>query len=226
MLFEVERLINIPSGKTEETLRSRVAALQIDEQVKPRVLAEALDAAAYVTEATKQGLNPSGEKIFKQVTDAAKRAKQHAVGDIPVPPKYTSADFLSGDFWRLRGKLDVPKERWVSFPYCEGEDGTLVIAWAGYDHLQLARAMAERYEQAKEYEGRKLVPLLVCIGQLVPWLKQWHNELDPTYGTRMGDYFDDYLFEEAKALGMTVAEVIAWKPPVRANGRLRRKAKA
>jgi len=29
----------------------------------------------------------------------------------------------------------------------------------------------------------------------------------------MGDYFEDYLAEEAKALGMTVAEVMAWKPP-------------
>ena len=32
---------------------------------------------------------------------------------IPVPPKYTSADFLKSDYWRLRGKLDVPKERWI-----------------------------------------------------------------------------------------------------------------
>jgi len=98
------------------------------------------------------------------VTDAAKRARQRAVGDIPVPPKYTSTDFLNSNLWRLRGKLDVPKERWVSFPHCEGEDASPVIAWAGYDHLQLARAIAERYEQAKELEGRKLVPLLACIG--------------------------------------------------------------
>ena len=28
------------------------------------------------------------------------------VGDIPVPPKYTSADFLKQDYWRLRGKLE------------------------------------------------------------------------------------------------------------------------
>jgi hypothetical protein len=134
---------------------------------------------------------------------------------IPVPPKYTSADFLSGDFWRLRGKLDVPKERWVSFPYCEGEDGTLVIAWAGYDHLQLAKAIAERYELAKDREGRKLVPLLAAIGEQIPWLKQWHNDLDPKFGTRMGDYFEGYLAEEAKALGMSVEQVMAWTPPER-----------
>ncbi len=54
--------------------------------------------------------------------------------DIPVSPKYTSADFLSSGgarYWALRGKLDVPKERWIGFPHCEGPDGTLVIAWAG-----------------------------------------------------------------------------------------------
>jgi hypothetical protein len=61
---------------------------------------------------------------------------------IPVPPKYTSADFQNSNFWRLRGKLDVPKERWVSFPHCVADDGLPMIAWAGYDHLQLVRAVS------------------------------------------------------------------------------------
>ncbi len=145
------------------------------------------------------------------------------IPQIPVPPKYTSADFLSSNVWRLRGKLDVPKERWVSFPHCQGEDGSLVIAWAGYDHLQLARAIAERYELAKEQEGRKLVPLLAAIGQLIPWLKQWYNDLDPAFGTRMGDYFEAYLAEEAKALQMSAEQVIGWTPPEKVNGRGRKK---
>jgi len=135
---------------------------------------------------------------------------------IPVPPKYTSADFLSGNVWHLRGKLDVPKERWVSFPHCDGEDGTLVIAWAGYDHLQLARAIAERYELAKENEGHKLVPLLTAIGELIPWLKQWHNDPNMAFGgTRMGKYFEEYLAQEAKVLGMSVEQVRAWAPPAK-----------
>jgi hypothetical protein len=180
-------------------------------------------AADYLAEAARQNADLTSEAILKPVTDAAKRAKKAVVGDIPVPPKYVSADFVSSDYWRLRGKLDVPKERWVSFPHCEGEDGTLVIAWAGYDHLQMARAIAERYELAKEQEGRKLVPLLAAIGQLIPWLKQWHNELDPAFGTRMGDYFEGYLAEEAKALGMSVNEVMAWTPPEKGMKSGRRK---
>ena len=53
-----------------------------------------------------------------------------ALGNVPVPPKYASKDFKSATCWSLRGKLDVPKERWVSFPGAEREgDSGLVIAW-------------------------------------------------------------------------------------------------
>ena len=52
----------------------------------------------------------------------------------------------------------------MSFPHCEGEDGTLMIAWAGYDHLQLARAISEYYVDVQERLGGRddprLVPLL------------------------------------------------------------------
>ncbi len=44
----------------------------------------------------------------------ARRARQPPPEAIPVPPKYTSADFISSGgarYWALRGKLDVPKER-------------------------------------------------------------------------------------------------------------------
>ncbi|WP_227870080.1 BREX-2 system adenine-specific DNA-methyltransferase PglX, partial [Streptomyces otsuchiensis] len=55
--------------------------------------------------------------------------------DIPVPPKYTSADFLRTSYWSNRGKLDVPKERFVSFPEAGPDsDSTLMLGWAGWDH--------------------------------------------------------------------------------------------
>ena len=145
----------------------------------------------------------------------AKALKKKQVCNIPVPPKYTSADFLKGDYWRLRGKLDVPKERWVSFPHCEGPDGTLVVAWAGYDHLQLARAISAYYVDVQEHLGGRddprLISLLACLIELLPWLKQWHNEIDPEFGVPMGDYFDGFIQEEARQLGKTVPEIKAWE---------------
>src|SRR5690606_582711 len=64
------------------------------------------------------------------------------VGTIPVPPKYTKADFATGTAWRLRGKLDVPKERFISYPGANRDtDPTPLVGWAGWDHLQAAQAL-------------------------------------------------------------------------------------
>ena len=147
---------------------------------------------------------------------------------IDVPPKYDSKDFLGSNFWRLRGKLDVPKERWVSFPHCEGPDGTLVIAWAGYDHLQLARAISAYFVDIQERLGGRddprLVPLLASIIELLPWLKQWHHDIDPEFNQRMDEVYEGFVTEEAKNLGLTIEEVKAWQPPQRGGGRGRRRA--
>ena len=150
------------------------------------------------------------------------------VGKIPVPPKYQSKDFLKADVWRLRGGLDVPKERWISYPGCErGADGSLVIAWAGWDHLQQATAIAGYYLDMKDNEGwppERLQPLLAGLLELVPWLEQWHNELDPIYGERMGDYYKGFVAEEARALGFTLADLRAWKPAATSAKRGRKKS--
>ncbi|KAF0162604.1 MAG: hypothetical protein FD157_3835 [Rhodocyclaceae bacterium] len=151
-----------------------------------------------------------------------------SVGKIPVPPKYQSKDFLKSDVWRLRGGLDVPKERWISYPGCErGADGSLVIAWAGWNHLQQATAIAAYYLDMKDNEGwppERLQPLLAGIQELVPWLQQWHNDLDPTYGERMGDYYKGFAAEEARTLGFTLDDLRAWRPAATVAKRGRKKA--
>jgi hypothetical protein len=160
--------------------------------------------------------------------DEAQDLKARQVGKIPVPPKYTSADFIKSDFWRLRGKLDVPKERWVSFPHCQGEDGTLMIAWAGYDHVQQVKAIAEYYVDVQERQGGRddprLVPLLACLIELLPWVKQWHNEVVPEFGVGMGDYFEGFVQEESRNLGLALDAIKAWHPPQPTRGRGRPKA--
>lgn len=157
----------------------------------------------------------------------AERLKKQEVGTIPVPPKYDSKDFLHSHYWKLRGKLDVPKERWVTFPHCEGQDGSLMIAWAGYDHLQLARAISAHYVDIQERLGGRddprLVPLLACLIELLPWLKQWHNAVDPEYNMAMGDYFEGFILEEARGLGMTLDAVRAWQPAEKAKGGRKKK---
>jgi hypothetical protein len=61
----------------------------------------------------------------------------------------------------------------------------------------------------------RLIPLLASLIELLPWLKQWHNEPNASFdGLRMGDYFEGFVNEEARALGKTLDEIRAWRPPV------------
>jgi len=162
---------------------------------------------------------------YEQLTTA----NDQLTTSIPVPPKYKSSDFISSGgakYWKLRGKLDVPKERWISFPHCQGEDGTLMICWAGYDHLQQAKAISAHYVDIQERLGGRddprLIPLLACLIELIPWLKQWHNGVDLEFGMAMGDYFEGFITEEARGLGKTIDEIKAWQPPPRSGRRRRR----
>ena len=76
----------------------------------------------------------SAAEFQERLKAEQRRRKQEEIGDIPPPPKYTSVDFQSSAYWRLRGPLDVPKERFISYPFCSPDsDPTLVIAWAGWD---------------------------------------------------------------------------------------------
>jgi len=158
----------------------------------------------------------------------AKALKARELGDIPLPPKYASADFARPGYWSLRGKLDVSKERFFSLPGCEkAGDGTLVIGWAGLDHRQRAQAISAWYLARKErdgWDGARLTPLLVALDELMPWLKQWHNDLDPEFGERMGDYYEAFLLEELRQLGIPRDSLADWRPSAapRARGRQRR----
>jgi hypothetical protein len=137
------------------------------------------------------------------------------VGEIPVPPKYATADFLKTDFWRLRGKLDVPKERWISYPHCSTEsDPTLVVGWAGWNHLEQATALIAYYDARKRegWDAKRLTPLLAGLDQLLPWIHQWHPEIDAEFGETAGQSFQHMLESDAHELGLTLEDVRSWTP--------------
>lgn len=137
------------------------------------------------------------------------------VGSIAAAPKYKREDFQQDDSWRLRGAVDVPKERFVSFPGLERlPDTSLVVGWAGWNHLQKAQAMAGYYMWAKEQEAwpkERLVPLLAGLVEELPWLLQWHNDL--VDGSRPAEDVAIFVDHELSEMGMTRGDARAWKPP-------------
>ena len=67
-------------------------------------------------------------------------------------------------------------------------------------------------KDSEGWEAARLQPLLASLLELVPWLEQWHNELDPVFGERMGSYYRSFVTEEARALGFTLDDLREWKP--------------
>jgi hypothetical protein len=164
--------------------------------------------------------SPEGGRAGARINPAAReedlkilirKAQQEKVGDIQVPPKYAGKDFKKATYWKLRGKLDVPKERWVLYPGAEGGiDSSPVIAWAGWDHAQQAQALTGFYQQATDnwgWEPSKLARLLAALKDLLPWLHQWHNALDLEFGDRISTTYQQFYDTERHTLRLTDEDI-------------------
>ena len=80
-----------------------------------------------------------------------------------VPPAYGSDDFLKPEYWRLRGKLDVPKERFIAFTEVPGRSGVETLyGWAGWTAQQRVKAILAIDEELEDAS----VPLADRIGLL------------------------------------------------------------
>lgn len=147
------------------------------------------------------------------------------VGAIAVPPKYAKADFRSGVCWSHRGKLDVPKERFVLVPHAErGADTSPVVGWAGWDELRLARALASRITELRDQDAadaERVTPLLAGVLELLPWIHQWHPDSDPLFAGPPGAFFDSWLDGQLAELTITRETLRAWRPPASTRGRRR-----
>jgi hypothetical protein len=222
--------------------RAIAAALRRDPKVqavaevyKPDVDLEALFSTLVVEEAlpylaafryTDSGLEK--RRGWEAVWELQRREDAGEKVKIEPADKYATGDFQKATYWRHRGALDVPKERFVLYPQAETEsDDTPVIGWAGWDHRQKANALAALYQDRQQNEGwlpAQLVPLVAGLWELVPWLQQWHNEPDPSTGSRVGDAFKDVVSGWARECGVAPADLPKWRPAVtpRRGGRKRK----
>jgi hypothetical protein len=145
-------------------------------------------------------------------------AKRKIRDTIPVPPKYTSADFLRPSYWRARGKLDVPKERFISYARANVPTPDL-YGWAGWDHREQAIALDTYIATHEGLTTEEVTPLLAGLLELQPWLNQWHNEPDPLFAPTPAKFFEgDRQMEQGKH-GLTDGDLRAWRPAAATRGR-------
>ncbi|MGP6174059.1 BREX-2 system adenine-specific DNA-methyltransferase PglX [Corynebacterium sp. A21] len=141
-------------------------------------------------------------------------ADEITADQVPVPPNYTSADMPTA-VWRHRGKLDVPKERFISYPGAGSvDDPSTVIGWAGWDHLEQGLASMWLYQErdSEDASPEQLASILSGLQEQLPWILQWHNELDPHTGLKLGDYLSGQLNNAANAIGIPVEDLDTYIP--------------
>ncbi|WP_141576280.1 BREX-2 system adenine-specific DNA-methyltransferase PglX [Actinomadura sp. WMMA1423] len=164
------------------------------------------------------------EDVWEQQREEDRTGKRL---DIPVPPKYTSADFLKTSYWRNRGKLDVPKERFISYPG-SGPDGdsSMLLGWAGWDHREQGQALMTLIEERATQDGwdaARLTPLLASLAEVLPWVRQWHGEVDPAFGQSPADAYGMYLEDKQRTYGISDDDLKNWRPEKPKRGGFRKK---
>ncbi|MFE1475720.1 BREX-2 system adenine-specific DNA-methyltransferase PglX [Streptomyces cyaneofuscatus] len=137
---------------------------------------------------------------------------------VPVPPKYTSADFLRPSYWRARGKLDVPKERFISYGQTNTPTPDL-YGWAGWDHREQAYALDAYIASHEALTSEELTPFLAGLLELQPWLEQWHDEFDANFGASPAAFFRGDRQMVQGEHGLTDDDLRAWRPAAASRGR-------
>lgn len=168
---------------------------------------------------------PSGLEKFREWQAVWELQRREDTGEkvaIPVPPKYSTPDFQKVEYWKARGKLDVPKERFVLYPGVGREgDKSPVLGWTGWNHRDQAVALVRETmnQQALGVPEEALVPLIAGLVELEPWLHQWHTELEPEFGSSAAQAVTSQIDQFLAQLQMTRDDVNAWRPPAAARGR-------
>ncbi|MFF8449107.1 BREX-2 system adenine-specific DNA-methyltransferase PglX [Streptomyces leeuwenhoekii] len=153
----------------------------------------------------------------KEDAEPDEQVKRKIRDSIPVPPKYTSADFLRTSYWRARGKLDVPKERFISYGQTNAATPDL-YGWAGWDHREQAQALATYFTNTA-LSTEEIRPFLAGLLELQPWLYQWHNEFDVLYSGSPADFFAGYRQQKQGEHGLTDDDLRNWRPQAATRGR-------
>lgn len=117
-----------------------------------------------------------------------------------VPRKYGNDDFLKPESFRLRGKFDVPSERFIAFTQIHSRGaGETLYGWAGWTPLERVRALLAIDEQCEDQAStsptasrsstRLGASSLTALATTLPWDRaygrSWPRSLVPKARRRL-----------------------------------------
>ena len=113
--------------------------------------------------------------------------------------------------WRRNGSSPT---RWPA-----RTSDSLLLGWAGWDHREQAHALITLIEErstADGWDASRLKPLLAGLAEVMPWVRQWHAEVDGRFGISPAEAYDAYLAAQREKYRLTEEDLSNWTaPPVR-----------
>jgi hypothetical protein len=191
----VAAVVDVLGGRKGDDLAERVGAL-LQAQAVPYLAA---------WRHTESGLHKraSWDQVWAQQREQDEHGSPAATES---PPSYRAQDYRDAITWCHRGKLDVPRERFIAYPGAEGDGESALYGWAGWQADQRAAALTALYEERRgaAWEPARLSPLLAGILELVPWMR-----------SSAANEHQQLVAREARALGLSVAMIQHWRPSER-----------
>lgn len=131
-------------------------------------------------------------RIVRRVAEA----QGHAHGEVGFADKAS---------WRLRGKLDVSKERFIGYPGLGRDaDPTPLVGWVGWDHLD----SAQPWPRSTSSAGQPTAGAPTASRRSSPSRPSRSHgsatgqDVDPATGLRLGDFSAGFVATESATDGL------------------------
>lgn len=134
---------------------------------------------------------------------------------IPVPPKFSAADFRHASYWSLRGSLDIPRERFVSYPGAVAAGDSLLVGWSGWSIIDRVRVLLDlvgTLQNEPQPSLDQIAPLLAGIQELMPWVRQWEALPEPRPDLVHAETYQRELDHLRTAFGLSTHDLVSWRP--------------
>ncbi|HLL23476.1 MAG TPA: hypothetical protein VK427_15165, partial [Kofleriaceae bacterium] len=157
-------------------------------------------------------------KAWERTWDEQRKEDAGLPAKPEVPPKYGQGDFLKPEYFRLRGKLDVAKERFIAFTEIPGRGaGETLYGWAGWTPAERVKALLEIDENCED-QGLQLgdrIAVLDSAWRLIPNV----TRDDAPTGNRLLAELRAILRADAPSAELLEAWKQKFPPPSKARGR-------
>ncbi|MEU3895568.1 BREX-2 system adenine-specific DNA-methyltransferase PglX [Streptomyces sp. NPDC029519] len=134
---------------------------------------------------------------------------------IPVPPKFVSADFQRASYWSIRGRLDIPRERFISYGDGVDEGSGPLLGWSGWSETDRVRVLLDLVSAVDRQPNRdvyRITPLLAGVQELIRSIHRWGTQEGCAGKLGRAEALQRHLEDLLPAYGLSAYELASWRP--------------